>query len=146
MALIKITTNNGAIGSSDMERMTQALGNLTYGAEGFSESKLAPTLTWIVVQQLPKTAFLTAAALSSAPLYLIEITTLQNALNLSTKQSLGAQMTETILAAEGCASTPANAARVWVRFTDVADGDLVVAGQSASLAGLRALIAQEGNS
>ncbi len=142
MALVKITTNEGAFRSSDTERFAASLGKMTYAAEGFAESNIASKLTWVLFEQLPESAFLMAAGLPPAPLYLVEITTLRGALNEGGKQALGEQITPTLLTFESCPSTFDNAARIWVRFSEVSDGDLIVGGQTTSLQTLRALMAQ----
>jgi ketosteroid isomerase-like protein/phenylpyruvate tautomerase PptA (4-oxalocrotonate tautomerase family) len=143
MALVKITTSETAFPGHDPERIAAALGELTYSAEGFAGSTVAPELTWVLFEQLPETAFLKATGTPSKPHYYVEVTTLRGAMTEPSKLDLGARITHELMMIEGCAPTEENAQRIWVRFLEIADGDLVVGGQATSLATLRALVAGE---
>ncbi|MBP0457004.1 tautomerase family protein [Streptomyces montanisoli] len=79
------------------------------------------------------------------PLYYVEITTLSGALDTNAKHNLEHAITTAILELEGSRDRqqPNDLNRVWVRFFDVPDGDLIVGGESTSLAGLRALVASQ---
>jgi ketosteroid isomerase-like protein len=141
MALVKITTSEAAFRGHDPARTAAALGGLIYAAEGFGDSSLAPELTWVLFEQLPATVFLTATGIPPKPHYYVEVSTLRGALTGAAKLDLGARITRELMAVESCAPTDANTQRIWVRFIDIADGDLVVGGRATSLATLRALIA-----
>lgn len=144
MALVKITMSEAAFRGHDPTRIAAALGGLTYTAEGFGDSAIAPELTWVLFEQLPATAFLKASGLPQKPHYYVEVSTLRGAMTADAKLDLGARITGELMAVEGCAPTDENTQRVWVRFIDMADGDLVVGGQATSPATLRALIASAG--
>lgn len=141
MAFIKLTTTQGAISALDKQLLITKLGKLTYTAEGFADSKLAPHLTWVTFNEIAKSSFSTAGGLAPAPLYYVEITSLAGAMSAETKQKLGEQITQALLNVEEVGFSMENLTRVWVRFSDVADGNLVVGGQSSSLDGLRGLMA-----
>lgn len=120
------------------------LATLTYQAEGFAGSTAAPTLCWTFFDERPAGAFSTGAGNPGAALYYVLITALADILDKAAKQDLGHSITTVLLAREGCPQTPENRNRVWVRFTDVADGDLIVGGEATSSASLKALVAQAG--
>lgn len=141
MALVKITTNDTAFRDHDPERIAAALGELTYSAEGFAGSTVAPELTWVLFEQLPGTAFVKATGIPPQPLYYVEVTTLHGAMTEASKHEPGACITRELMTIEGCAPTEENAQRVWVRFSEIADGDHIVGGRASSLATLRALVA-----
>lgn len=144
MALIQITTTSGAIAAGTKPALTQSLARLVYTAEGFGDSRIAPELTWATFDELPETSMLAGSGTRSAPLYYVRVTLLTHAIDAPAKQRLGAALTRALMDAEGAAFVPDNAQRVWVRFIGVADGDLVVGGNAASLQGLRELVAQAG--
>lgn len=144
MALIQITTSAGVLDTVQRQALARQTGAFVFTAEGFGASRLAPNLTWAVFHELPGHAILLGTGERLASLYHVEVTTLRGALDGDAKAHVGAQITEALLIAEGVGHTPENAMRVWVRFIDVADGDLIVGGQPASLAGLRELVAQAG--
>ena len=144
MAIVSITTTSGAIPPEDRPQLAAELARLTYAAEGFGDSALAPKLTWTFFDERPSLAFSTGAGEPAVALYYLQVTTLSGALDGAAKQQLSAGLTSTILAREGCPPVPENLNRIWVRFMDVADGDLVVGGESTSLSGLKALVAQAG--
>jgi phenylpyruvate tautomerase PptA (4-oxalocrotonate tautomerase family) len=144
MALIQIPTTAGTLDTAQRQEAARQIGAFVYTAEGFGASRLAPGMTWAVFHELPHHAMLLATGERPAPLYHVEVTTLSRALDSRAKAHVGAQITQALLRAEGATHTPENAMRVWVRFTDVMDGDLIVGGQATSLAGLRELVAQAG--
>ncbi|MET9263869.1 nuclear transport factor 2 family protein [Amycolatopsis sp. NPDC004079] len=144
MALVKITTSEAAFRGHDPALIAAALGELTYAAEGFADSAIAPDLTWVLFEQLPATAFLTATGRPPKPHYYVEVSTLRGVLTEDAKLDLGARITRELMAVEGCEPTDENTQRIWVRFLEIADGDLVVGGQATFAATLRALIAAAG--
>lgn len=144
MALIQITTTAGVLDALQRQMAAHQIGAFVYTAEGFGASRLAPSLTWAVFHELPSNAMLLGTGERPAPLYYVEVTTLSGALDTHAKAHVGAQITKALLSAEGALDTSENAMRVWVRFIDVTDGDLMVGGQATSLAGLRELVAQAG--
>ena len=144
MALLRITTTANTLAVEQQRSLAQSMGELVYTAEGFGASRLAPNLTWAAFDTLPEHAMLLAIGERPAPLYYVEVTTLAGALDAQGKRVLGEQLTMTLLRAEGAPMQQDGANRVWVRFIDVVDGDLVVGGQATSLAGLRQLVAQAG--
>lgn len=144
MAIVHITTTYGAVPPEEQITLAAELGALTYAAEGFLGSRMASTLTWTFFDERPSRAFQLAAGDPAAPLYYLQVTTLAGALDTTAKQKLGEALTRALIAREGRSLTPDNLTRVWVRFIDVTDGDLIVGGESTSLAGLKALVAQAG--
>ncbi|MGH3261069.1 MAG: hypothetical protein ACRDNS_03640, partial [Trebonia sp.] len=93
MALVKITTNGTAFRDHDPERIAAALGELTYSAEGFAGSTVAPELTRVLFEQLPGTAFVKATGIPPQPLHYVEVTTLHGAMTEASKHELGACIT-----------------------------------------------------
>lgn len=144
MAIINVITTHGAVLLEQRPDLGVKLAALTYEAEGFAGSSLAPTLCWTLFDERPAGAFSTGAGDPDAPLYYVLVTALVSVLDKPAKQRLGESITAALLAREGCPPTPENRNRVWVRFTDVADGDLIVGGEATSSVSLRALVAQTG--
>jgi hypothetical protein len=137
MALIHLAFTHGALPVSGREALGRQLGRLAYSAEGFESSQLAPELTWTIFDEKPRGTFATAHEGTDKPLYYVAVMTLAGALSIDTKHVLGRQIAQALVEAEGSVATPDNLVRVWVHFGDVIDGDLVVGGESTSLAGLR---------
>jgi hypothetical protein len=113
---------------------------MVFSAEGFAHRPLAAEVTWTLFDERDEKVFATVAESATAPLYLVDVMTLAHAIASEDKQPLGRGIAEALLEAEGSPATPHCLSRIWVRFVDVADGDLVVGGESASLAGLRTLM------
>lgn len=99
-------------------------------------------LSWTFFDERTSGAFSTGAGDPAAALYYVQVTSMAGAIGKTGKQKLGESVTSALLALEGSARTPENLNRVWVRFVDVADGDLIVGGEAGSLAHLKALIAE----
>jgi hypothetical protein len=142
MAIVDVITTHGAVPVVDRSRLAAILATLTYEAEGFAGSAVAPTLSWTFFDERPSRTFSTGAGEPSSALYYVKVTALAAAMDKTAKQKLGERITLALLAQEGSSPTPENRHRIWVRFIDVVDGDLIVGGESTSLAGLKALIAQ----
>lgn len=142
MAIVNLVTTHGAVPPEDRSRLAVELATLTYEAEGFAGSTMAPTLSWTFLDEQPSRAFSTGAGDPAAALYYVLVTVLAGAIDKSAKQKLGESITSALLAREGSPPTPENRNRIWVRFLDVADGDLIVGGEATSLQSLKALIAQ----
>ena len=140
MAIIDITTTHRAVPAGERARLAVELATLTYEAEGFAGSSVAPTVCWTFFNQAEPDAFATGVGQPAAPLYYVQITVLDGTIDTSGKQQLGDAITSALLTREAPASA-ADRNRVWVRFINVADGNLIVGGQSTSLSQLRALIA-----
>lgn len=141
MAILNITTTQGAVPSENWPSLAAELARLTYEAEGFAGSTVAPALCWTFFDERPRGAFTTGAGDPQAALYYLTVTAMAGAMDPAAKHRLGADITAALLAREGSPSTPEHRNRVWVRFIDVADGDLVVGGEPGSLAALKALAA-----
>lgn len=141
MAIINVVTTQGAVAPARRDVLAVELARLTYEAEGFAGSKLAPRLCWTFFEEKPGNSFSTGAGAPPAPLYYVRITALAGALNKATKQKLGMEITLALLAGEE-GHMAEDLSRVWVCFNDVLDGDLIVGGDSTSLLGLRELVAQ----
>lgn len=141
MAIVKITTTHGAVPPSDQPALAEKLATLTYEAEGFAGNGIAPTICWSFFDEQPARAFATAAGEPDAPLYYIGVTALKGTMDMMAKQRLGGAITSALLEQEGSAETLMNLNRIWVRFVDVDDGDLIVGGRSTSLTSLKALVA-----
>lgn len=144
MAIVSITTTHGAVATENRSQLATKLASLTYEAEGFAGSTTAPTVCWTFFDEREIGAFSTGAGEPTAALYYVQVTVLADAIDKSGKQKLGQAITSTLLAQEGSLSTPEARNRIWVRFIDVVDGDLIVGGESTSLSGLKALIASAG--
>lgn len=115
MAIVQLITTHGAVPADGRARLSIELAKLTNEAEGFAGSSRAPALCWTFFEEQPRDAFSTGARSGGAPL-------LRHYHHARHRAALEER------------------SRVWVRFIDVADGDLIVGGESTSLAGLRALI------
>lgn len=144
MAIVHITTTHGAVPPEERASLAANLATLTYEAEGFAGSAVAPTLCWTFFDERPGRTFSTGAGDPAEALYYVTVTILAGVMDKSAKRELGADITTAVLAREGGSPTAENRNRVWVRFIDVADGDLIVGGEATSLASLRALAAGAG--
>jgi len=142
MAIVSVTTTQGAVSPEVWVPLAEELATLTYEAEGFAGSAVAPTVCWTFLDERPRHAFSTGAGDPAAALYYVEVTVLSGSVDKSGKHKLGEAITLALLAREGVPATAENLNRVWVRFSEIADGDLIVGGESTSLAGLKELIAQ----
>ena len=143
MAIISITTTAGAVSPEARPHIAKEIAALTSVAEGFAGSAIAPELCWTFFNDRPHGAFSTGAGEPPHPLYYVEITILRGAIDRSAKESLGAAITSALLSREIAPPIPRQPGRVWVRYSEVSDGDLIVGGRATSLAGLRAFVAGE---
>ena len=141
MAIVHITTTNGAVPPDERARLAEDLAKLTYEAEGFAGSAVAPAICWTFFDERPERAFATGAGDPAGPLYYLQVTALAGAIDKGAKQTLGEALTLALLAREGVEPVPEDRNRVWVRFMDVDDGDLIVGGQATSLDTLKAFVA-----
>ena len=141
MAVVNVITTHAAVPPEVRSSLAAKLAAFTYEAEGFAGSTVAPTVCWTFFDERPAGAFSTGAGDPTAALYYVQVTVLAGAIDTSGKHRLGKRITSELLAQEGSPSTSDNRNRVWVRFLDVADGDLIVGGEPASLAGLKELVA-----
>jgi len=140
MAIVSVITTLGAVSPEVRLPLAEELAALACEAEGFAGSAVAPNVCWTFFDERQRHAFWTGAGDPGAALYYVRVTVLAGSVDKSGKHELGEAITLALLAREGVPATAENLNRVWVRVSDIADGDLIVGGESTSLAGLKELI------
>ena len=108
MAIIHITTTHGAVSPEERASLAANLATLTYEAEGFAGSAVAPTLCWTLLDERPRHAFSTGAGDPAEALCYVTVTILAGAMDWSAKRKLGADITAAVLARKGGSPTPEN--------------------------------------
>ena len=88
MAIVEITTTHEAVPVDARASLARQLTTLTYEAEGFKGSAVAPTICWTFFNEKPASAFATGFGEPDGPLYYIKVTALAGAVDKVVKQSL----------------------------------------------------------
>lgn len=111
-----ITTKN-ALPGKNRKKLAVELGRLTYSAEGFGASRVAPRLTWTLLQELPDHNVVQATGAPNSPFYYVQVTTLAQVLARSAKLRLATNVSRA-LECEGSPLTPEHLEQVWVHFRE----------------------------
>lgn len=132
MPMIELTVTEGALAKDALDALMAQLTDTLLRWEGVPDgSERAKDVAWGYVDERPaERVYHRGEPVPAQPLYKVEISIPERALDDTRKEGLVADMTRLILEAEG--STPddgAAAMRVWVILREVADGNWGAAGQ-----------------
>jgi len=143
MPLIDVYLSETVLDAEGRQVLADELARLARQAEGYGDSRLAASLTWVYLHPMPETAITRSGAAPARPLWRIEIASPVGSLAADAKPALAGQLARACLAAEGTAWDPAEARRVWVLYRDVAEGDWVAGTTVARLDAIRDAVARE---
>lgn len=129
MPLIDITLPEGALPIEKQQQLVEFTTDSLLSLEGMQHNHKARMLTWVYLHTHPQSDYYIGGKHSTKPHYKIDVTIFANTLNDERKAILTKQLTEQVLSLEGTDHNLLNAARVWVLFHEVADGNWGGAGQ-----------------
>lgn len=143
MPMIDIYLGEAVLDPEGRQVLADRVAGLILAAEGYGDSRLARSLTWVYLHPMPDTAITRSGAASAKPLWRIEIASPAGSLDAAAKAPLAERLAGACLAAEGTAWTPADAARVWVLYRDVAEGDWIAGTTVARAEAIREAVARD---
>ncbi|MBN2864819.1 MAG: tautomerase family protein [Thiotrichales bacterium] len=129
MPLIDITLPEQALSPEKAQQLVEFTTDALLTLEGMEKNPKARMLTWVYLHTHPQTDYYIGGKHSAKPHYKFDVTIFANTLNDERKALLTKQITEQVLTLEGTDHNLLNAARVWVLFHEVADGNWGGAGQ-----------------
>ncbi|WP_319381789.1 hypothetical protein [Thiomicrorhabdus sp.] len=140
MPLISIHLPSGVLSKRDEAVLASKATDILLGLEGMAENPKARRLAWTQLHHFELDDFYMAGEPASKPHYRFELTVFKGTLNETVKQKLTQQLTELILGLEGTDDNILNAARVWVLFHEIEDGNWGGAGKIYYLQSLRSMM------
>jgi phenylpyruvate tautomerase PptA (4-oxalocrotonate tautomerase family) len=136
MPLIQITFPEETFHAEQEAQLAEEATEALLKLEGMAQNPKARMLTWTYLNKHPKTTGFVGGKPMHKPHYRFDVTVFENTLNDDRKARLTHELTECVLRLEGTDHNVLNAARVWVLFHEVADGNWGGAGQIYHLAEL----------
>lgn len=143
MPMIDVYLSEAVLDAEDRQVLADELARLVRAAEGYGDSRLAASLSWVYLHPMPETAITKSGAVPARPLWRIEIASPAGSLTADVKPTLAERLSRACLAAEGTPWDPAEARRVWVLYRDVAEGDWVAGTTVAKVGAIREAVARE---
>lgn len=143
MPMIDVYLSEAVLDAEGRQVLADELARLVRAAEGYGDSRLAASLSWVYLHPMPETAITKSGAVPAKPLWRIEVASPAGSLAPDAKPALAERLAGACLAAEGTAWDPAEARRVWVLYRDVAVGDWVAGTTVATVGAVRDTVARE---
>lgn len=143
MPMIDVYLSETVLDAEDRQVLADRLAGLVREAEGYGDSRLAASLSWVYLHPMPETAITKSGAVPARPLWRIEIASPAGSLAADTKPALAERLSRACLAAEGTPWDPAEARRVWVLYRDVTEGDWLAGATVARVETIRRSVARE---
>lgn len=129
MPFIQITLPQQALSDEQKNTLAQQATDCLLKLEGMEHNSKAKMLSWLSFNEYPKGGFFIGGKLNDKPHYKFDITVFANTLQEDHKSRLTAELTELVLNLEGTDHNLLNAARIWVLFHEIKDGNWGGAGQ-----------------
>ena len=136
MPIIDVTLAEGCFNPAQKAALAEQLTQCLLKCDVTRDNPKAKTINWCYLHELPPEHIFIAGQAEAKPHYRIEISVMQGAMSEAVKQQVASDMTRTVLEMEGQKMNPLNAARVWIIFHEITDGNWAAAGQIYRLADL----------
>lgn len=143
MPMIDLYLSESVLDAEDRQVLADRIARLVREAEGYGDSRLAASLSWVYLHPMPDTAITKSGAVPARPLWRIEVASPTGSLAPDAKPALAERLARACLAAEGTPWDPTDARRVWVLYRDVAVGDWVAGTTVAKAEAIRDAVARE---
>ncbi len=140
MPMIELTYPEGALAADARDRLVEEVTGTLLKWEGAPDNEVARSIAWAYVDERPSGFFHVGGRPPAEPRYRVRLTVPEGALDDERKAGVVAEITRQVLAAEGAADDPENAARVWVLISEVPDGNWGGAGRIFRLRDIAELI------
>lgn len=129
MPLIEITLPEQILTDAQEKRLAAEATDALLEMEGMAQNPKARMLTWVYLHKHPQADYFIGGHASEKPHYRFDVTVFANTLKDEHKEQLTQTLTRLVLSLEGTDNNLLNAARVWVMFHEVEDGNWGGAGQ-----------------
>lgn len=129
MPLINIRLPQGVFSESQQQTLLQESSRFLLAQEGMADNAKAKMLTWGYLELYEPGRMSVGGELAKKPHYLFELTVFKGTMTDEHKQALTHELTELVLNLEGTSHNQLNAARVWVMFHEMEDGNWGGAGR-----------------
>lgn len=129
MPLINIALPLNALSPEQEEQLAQFASNALLTLEGMQQNPKAQMLSWVYFHKHPQNDYFIGGKRVVKPHYRFDVSIFANTMSDRHKSQLTEQLTQEVLRLEGTDNNLMNAARVWVMFDEVADGNWGGAGQ-----------------
>ena len=133
MPLINITLPENALSDRNQKRLATQTSEALLKLEGMDQNPKAQMLSWVYLNKHAANDYFIGGQQTEKPHYRFDLTIFKNTLSAEHKQQLTKRLTEITLELEGTAINTLNAARIWVMFHEIEDGNWGGAGQIYSL-------------
>ncbi|MEQ9138554.1 MAG: hypothetical protein RLO51_25270 [Thalassobaculum sp.] len=143
MPLIDLYLSETVLDAEARQVLADEIARLVRAAEGYGDSRLAASLSWVYLHPMPETQITRSGAAPARPLWRIEVASPAGSLAADARPALAGRLAGACLAAEGTPWDPAEARRVWVLFRDVAEGDWIAGTVVARVEAIRGAVARE---
>lgn len=129
MPIIDLTLSKGQFSNRQKEALAQQLTQCLLNCDVTRDNPKAKTINWCYIHELPKGHVFIGGGEEARPHYRIEIKLMQGAMSAEVKRQVVADMTRVMLQMEGQSVNVLNAARVWVLFHEIPEGNWGAGGQ-----------------
>lgn len=129
MPLIDITLPDNAFTETQKQQLAQQATDLLLEQEGMEHNPRARRLTWVYLHPHSTDNYYIGGQQSDHHHYKVEVSVFAGTLPQEKKEKLTRAMTQLILDLEGTDFNLLNAARIWVLFHEIEDGNWGGAGQ-----------------
>lgn len=140
MPLIVITLPEKALSKAVQTTLAQESSQALLTLENLHTNEKAQLLSWVYLNKHTEDEFFIGGKQAMKPHYRFDITLFKNTLSNDHKSVLTQRLTELTFSLENSANNPLNAARIWVIFHEVEEGNWGGAGQIYSLNTLKNLL------
>ena len=128
MPIIDLTLTQGQFSPAQKAELAEQLTQCLLNCDVTRDNPKARTINWCYIHELPAENVYIAGQPETRPHYRIDISIMQSAISEDVKQEVVTDMTQAILNLEGNKMNPLNAARVWILFHEIRDGNWGAAG------------------
>lgn len=129
MPLITITLSENALPQEKQKQLATQASESLLKMEGMDKNPKAQMLSWVYLNKHTESDYFIGGTEAHKPHYRFDVTVFKNTLSSAHKEQLTKRLTEITLELEGTQFNLLNAARIWVMFHEVEEGNWGGAGK-----------------
>ncbi len=129
MPIIDISLSKDILSPQQKNELAHSLTQCLLNCDVSRDNPRALGINWCYIHEIPKGEVYVGGEPEKKTHYRIEITLMQGAMSEQIKQQVVADMTQVVLSLEGLQLNPLNAARVWIIFHEITEGNWAAGGK-----------------
>lgn len=143
MPIIDVSLSQGILSTQKKNELAQSLTQCLLNCDVSRDNPRAHGINWCYIHEIPEGEVFVGGEPEKKSHYRIEITLMQGAMSEQIKQQIVTDMTQVVLSLEGQQINPLNAARVWIIFHEITDGNWAAGGRIYRLQDLMGYLASK---